>query len=392
MLHKFINSILEPMLDGSGWLYFITSIVAIVVILVAAAIVYFIVKQIIKIVTAQLVKTERSVFFNVIASNNILTLIAHLVAGIVLWVGSQLIYAHNNEYSNYESIILAKVALLYIFLICLIMISRLIWSLNSYYKKKFAFARQYPIYSYLKVVILFVWVVGVVLIVSFFMHTSPWALLTGVGAVSAVFLLVFKDTLLGIISSIQATALNIVHIGDRVVLDKFGVDGRVLDISINTVKVINVDNIISHIPTYMLTTEVIKTWRVIEDSNSRNMKRAVYLDPNSVVACDSKLLEQVQHLDIIRQYTISNPQTEFINLTLFRVFLQDYLNHHKFINHKELTLVRHLDPITIGILPIEIFAYITTADFAKFEEIQADIFEHVFSMLPLFNLKVYRQN
>jgi miniconductance mechanosensitive channel len=259
-------------------------------------------------------------------------------------------------------------------------------------KQKFEVAKQHPIYSYLKVAILFIWVIGIILVLAFFLQTSPWALLTGVGAISAVFVLVFKDTLLGIIASVQASALDIVRIGDRITLDKYRVDGRVLDISINIVKVRNADNTVASIPTYMLTSEIIHNWRVVEELSIRRIKRAVYLDSDSVVACDVKLLERLQQQLIIKQYIENSPDNEFINLTLFRVFFQDYLNKHRNINHNELTMVRHLDPLNVGGLPLEVYAYTTTYDLATFEQIQADIFEYLFSMLPIFNLKVYRQN
>jgi len=393
MLQKFIDSILEPMLDGSGWLHFVSAIVVILALLLAWIATYYIVKLVITGVTAKIVKPHHHGFFRILSQNRTLLMFAHIAAGLVLYSGSHAISEHNNSiYSNYETIVLENLALLYIFSTCLIIVSRLVWSINCYYEERFDFARQHPIYSYLKVIVLFVWVIGIVLIIAYFLQTSPWALLTGVGAVSAVFLLVFKDTLLGVIASIQATALNIVRIGDRISFDKYGVDGRVLDISINVVKVRNSDNTVASIPTYMLTSEVVKNWRAVEESDSRRIKRAVYLDSDSVVACEAAVLEQLQHLAIIKQYMLDNPNTEFINLTLFRVFFQDYLNKHKYINHNELVMVRHLDPLNVGGLPLEVYAYTTTYDIARFEEIQADIFEYLFSMLPIFNLKVYRQN
>lgn len=188
--------------------------------------------------------------------------------------------------------------------------------------------------------------------------------------------MIFKDTLLGIVASIQATALDIVRIGDRISLDKYGVDGRVLDISINIVKVRNGNNTISSIPTYMIISEVIHNWRSVEELCIRRIKRAVYLDSESVIACDAVLLEQIQRLPIIKQYMIDNPDGQFINLTLFRIFFQDYLDKHKDINHTELTMVRHIDSTGVGGLPLEIYAYTTIYDLGKFEQIQADIFEH----------------
>lgn len=392
MLQKFIDSILEPMLNASGWLHIVSSIVAILVLVLVAIVTYYIIELVIKLVIGRLAKKKGSAFLKELSKNQALHALAHIAAGLILWSGSQIITEHSDSYANYEAFVLGKMALLYIFIACLVILSRVVWSINSYYEKHFDFARQYPIYSYLRVIILFIWVIGVVLVISFSFQTSPWALLTGIGAISAVFVLVFKDTLLGIIASIQATALDIVRIGDRISLDKYSVDGRVLDISINTVKVRNGDNTIATIPTYMLISEVIRNWRPLEESNNRRIKRAIYLDSDSVTACDAVLLEQLQKLPVIKQYIRDSLDNEFINLTLFRVFFQDYLNKYKDINHDELTMVRHLDPLNIGGLPLEVYAYTNSYDLVKFEQIQADIFEHLFSMLPAFNLKVYRQN
>jgi miniconductance mechanosensitive channel len=392
MLEKFIDSILAPLLNATGWLHIASSAVILLLLLVTAVITYYLFELIIKLVMGHLVRSRKAAFLKVLSKNRTLHSFAHIASGIVLWCGSQTVIEHSDTYSNYEAEILGKLALLYIFITCLVIASRLVWSLNTYYEKHFDFARQYPIYSYLRVAILFIWIIGIILVISFSLQTSPWALLTGIGAVSAVLVLIFKDTLLGIIASIQATALDIVRIGDRVSLNKYNVDGRVLDISINTVKIKNADNTVASVPTYMLISEIVHNWRPVEESSSRRIKRAVYLDSDSVVACDTSLLEKLQHLEVINRYMEENPDTEFINLTLFRVFFQDYLSKHKNINHNELTMVRHLDPLNVGGLPLEVYAYTTTYDLATFEQIQADIFEYLFSMLPIFNLKVYRQN
>ncbi|HLX53271.1 MAG TPA: mechanosensitive ion channel domain-containing protein [Aquella sp.] len=392
MLEKFIDSILAPTLNATGWLHVASSVIVLLLLLIGAVITYYLVELIIKLVMVKFVKSRKLAFIKVLSKNKTLHSFAHIAAGVFLWWGSQTVIEHSDTYSNYEAVILGKLALLYIFVMSLVIASRIVWSINTYYEKHFDFARQYPIYSYLRVVILFIWVIGVVLVISFSLQTSPWALLTGIGAISAVFVLVFKDTILGIIASIQATALDIVRIGDRVSLKKYEVDGRVLDISINTVKIKNSDNTVASVPTYMLISEVVHNWRPVEESSSRRIKRAVYLDSDSVTACDAALLEKLQHLAIIKQYMLDNPDTEFINLTLFRVFFQDYLKRHKNINHNELVMVRHLDPLNVGGLPLEVYAYTTTYDLATFEQIQADIFEYLFSMLPIFNLKVYRQN
>jgi miniconductance mechanosensitive channel len=265
----------------------------------------------------------------------------------------------------------------------------MVWSLNGYYEIKFNFAKQYPIYSYLKVIVLFIWIIGIMLIISFFLNTSPWALLTGIGAVSAVLLLVFKDTLLGIISSIQATALNIVRIGDRICMDKYGIDGTVVDISINTVRVRNSDNTVANIPTYMLTTEVIKNWRSMEEAGARRIKRSIHLDIDSIVVCTPELLNQLGQMPVLKEYLKNNQNIELSNLTLFRVYLKDYLDRHELINHNYLTIVYHLDPTANG-LPVEIYTFSKLTSFEDYELVQSNIFEHLFSVLPRFELAIFR--
>lgn len=392
MLQK-LSILADTILNTSGGLHIIVAIVTIVTTLALAVITYFITKLFIKTATAKLIKNPQPNFLNALCLNRTPSIFAHIASGAVLWFSSRVIA--NSEYGatfNYEVIVLNKLSLLYIFIICLIIASKIVWSINSYYEKQFDFARQYPIYSYLKIVILFVWFIGIVLIISFFLRTSPWALLTGVGAVSAVLLLVFKDTLLGIISSVQATALSIVRIGDRISIDKYGVDGRVIDIAINTVKIRSDNNTITHIPTYMLTTEIIKNWRAMEESGIRHIQRAVHIDSDSIIVCSPALLQQLEEIPIVKQYIVEHPDMQIANLTLFRVFFQDYLSKHKYIKSDALTMVRLLAPIAVGVQPLEIFAYTTKSNLVKFELIQAEIFEHLFSMLPFFSLKIYHQN
>ena len=221
--------------------------------------------------------------------------------------------------------------------------------------------------------------------------------MTGIGAVSAVFLLVFKDTLLGIVASIQATALNIVRVDDRVSLDKYNVDGTILSMAISTVKIRNNDNTIVTIPTYMITSEILKNWRGVSDFGARRIKRAMYLDINSVKECSDELYATLTQLI----YNLSNQQlavpnidnsvkNNIINLNLYRQYIELYLYQHKDISKDYSILVRHLAPTPNG-LPLEIHAFTHCVIWDDYERIQADIFEHCFAVLSIFELQVLQK-
>jgi miniconductance mechanosensitive channel len=385
MLQEFINRNLTYFLGEAHLVKAVGLAIAVSIILTLAVFFYYISKLVVAKVVNRLVNQTRSIFLQIVAKNNSLSLLAHLVAGIFIWCGSQILTDNVGLVAQAVVRLMNRLALLYVFFTAVVMTTRLIWSLNSYYEKKFKFAKQYPIYSYLKVLILLTWIISGILIISFFAHTSPWALLTGVGAVSAVFLLVFKDTLLGIVSSIQATASNIVRIGDRISIDKYGVDGTIMDIAINTVKLRNADNTSATIPTYMLTSEIVKNWRVMEESGGRRIKRSIHINIDSIKVCDSQLLAQASRFKIVADYIASSPGQEWINLALYRIYIEDYLAHNPEINHDYLTLVRHLDPDPSG-LPLEIYAFSARVDIVGYERLQADLFEHCLAALPIFGL------
>ena len=257
MLRNFISTHLSVLFGEFHWLYTVSFIIMFFAISITAVLTFYLVRFIILKLVEPL-KTSKVTLLKVVAKSNILDLFAHLAVGFVLLIGSLIVIEQNNVHSEYLAVILEKLSLLYIFITIIFVTSRFVWLLNNYYNKRFVFAKQYPIYSYLKVLTLFIWIIGLILIICYFFNTSPWALLTGIGAVSALLLLVFKDTLLGIIASIQVAALNIVHIGNRISIDKYNIDGVVLDISINTVKIRNNDGTIANLPTHMLTSEVLK--------------------------------------------------------------------------------------------------------------------------------------
>ncbi|MDQ5920990.1 MAG: miniconductance mechanosensitive channel [Pseudomonadota bacterium] len=367
-------------------IHIVTFLVVLGILAALALSLYYILDLIVLRFVRRWARNKRYVFLRVIAHNGTLNVLPHLVSSAMFLSWTKFIYKSNALESMIEQFV-HYAALLYMFICLALLITRLIWSFNSYYENRFDFAHEYPIYSYIRVIILFVWIVWVILVIAYFAGMSPISILTGVGAISAVVILIFKDTLLGVVASIQITASNIVNIGDRICIDKYGVDGAVLDISINTVKVKNSDNTIATIPTYTLTSEVVKNWRGMVNSGARRIKRAIHIDINSIAKCSQQLLDELSKFNAVKDYLSRHKGEEIINIALYREYITNYLRSNPQINHDYTTLVRHLEPGLNG-LPLEIITFTRDVSFVGYENIQSDIFEHCFSVLTQFKLQV----
>jgi miniconductance mechanosensitive channel len=250
-------------------------------------------------------------------------------------------------------------------------------------------------------------VLTVVLIISRLLDKSPWALLSGIGALTAVIMLVFKDSILGFVASVQLTTNDMVRRGDWIEMPKYGADGDVIEVSLNTVKVQNWDKTISTIPTYQLMQDTFKNWRGMSESGGRRIKRALYIDMNSIAFCDEEMLRRFEKIELLKDYLhekrhevaatnegIGDPDMptnlrRLTNVGTFRAYVVAYLRAHPKI-HKDMTfLVRQLPPNDTG-LPIEIYVFSNDQDWARYEAIQADLFDHFLAVLPEFGLRVFQ--
>lgn len=373
-----------------AWSSFLTSMILFAILGLAVVCIYYIIKLVVLRFIRGWFKNSKLLFLHIVAKNKTLNAVAHLVSANMLLILAKLFLQQDIiGFTIQQSIV--YLAEFYLYLSVMLLIYRLLWSLNTYYVRKFDFASQYPIYNYIKVIVLFSWIIWFILVIAYFANTSPFALLTGIGAISAVLLLVFKDTLLGIVASIQVTVSNIVRIGDRISIDRYNVDGEIIDIAINTVKVQNGDNTIATIPTYALVSEVVKNWRGMTESGARRIKRSIYLDITSIAVCSPELLSELNKIEVIKAYIAKHQGEEIINLALYREYIIDYLLRNPQISKDFATVVRHLDPGING-LPLEIYTFSTETAMAGYEKVQADIFEHCFSVLPRFALRVLQSN
>ncbi|MBB1371038.1 MULTISPECIES: mechanosensitive ion channel family protein [Pseudoalteromonas] len=252
------------------------------------------------------------------------------------------------------------------------------------------FAREVPIQGLIQVVKLITFIVSVILIVSIVLEKSPTYILSGFGAIAAVTLLVFKDTILGFVASIQIAANRLVTYGDWIQVDNYGADGEVIDLGLNTVRVRNWDNTVTTIPTYMLVAGSFKNWRSMQESAGRRMKRSLNIDMNSIFLVEDDFRQQIEAAiplsDYIRTSSLPDPVS---NLGLFRRYAEGYLKQHKKINTSLTLLVRELQPTNHG-LPIEFYCFSSDKRWISYEHLQAEIMDHLLAVLPIFGLRPYQ--
>ncbi len=268
-------------------------------------------------------------------------------------------------------------------------------------------AGDWPVQSYLDAFKIISYVLAFIFIISILTNQSPWGIISVFGGLTAILLLIFKDTIMGCVANLQLTANDMIHVGDWIEMEKFGADGDVIDISLHTVKVQNWDKTITTIPTHQMVNDAFKNWRGMSESGGRRIKRALYIDTNSIHFCTDGILEEFKkytHLEgylkekeeEIEEYNRTYPQEagkiggrRQTNIGVFRAYIKAYLRNNPKIN-KDLTfLVRHLAPTPQG-LPLEIYVFSSDKVWANYEEIQADIFDHLLAIAPEFGLRIFQ--
>jgi miniconductance mechanosensitive channel len=276
-----------------------------------------------------------------------------------------------------------------------------------YVYKNFSVAKDRPIKSFIQLLKIVIFIVTTIILISLIINRSPVLLLSGLGALAAVALIVFKDTLLSLVASIQITSLGIVKAGDWIEMPSCGADGDVIDVQLHTVRVQNWDKTISTIPTHRLVSESFKNWRGMNESGVRRIKRSINIDLSSVSFLDVEQLSEFKEFALLRSY-IGKKEEELIkynqsvgktsninlrrltNLGTYRAYILSYLKNHPGISQSSTLLVRQLPPASKGI-PIEIYAFTKTTEWVSYEDIQSDIFDHLLAIVEAFKLKVYQE-
>ncbi|MGI6290966.1 MAG: mechanosensitive ion channel family protein [Bacteroidales bacterium] len=266
-----------------------------------------------------------------------------------------------------------------------------------------------PIKSYVQIVAVIFWLISLILIVSIIINKSPVGLLAGLGAFSAVLLLVFQDTITGFVSSIQLSTNDIIRNGDWIDLDNFGVSGTVEEVNLVSAKIRNFDNTISTVPVKQLLNNSVKNWRGMQEKEMRRIKRAINIDVTTIKQCTPEMLEKFKKIHLIKDYIeqkekeleaenqsesalVYGPNGRHLtNVGVLRIYIQEYLKSNKRLRKDAMIMVRQLPPNEYG-LPLEIYCFTATTNWLEYENIQSDIFDHILSTLDYFEIRAFQRD
>ena len=376
--------------------------VNIAVLILVSYILAYIFKKVFIVILAIFAARTKSSFDDFLVANKTAKYVAHLVPLLFIYKTVPIIL---HEFTYWEGIF-EKGVKIYIIILSLWITRSVFNALKDFLKEQPRFSDK-PIDSYIQVIMIVLWTFGITSFIMILFDTDVKTLFTTFGAISALIILIFKDTILGFVASIQVSVNDMVRIGDWITSDKFGADGDVIEINLATVKVRNFDNTTTTIPTYSLITDSFKNWRGMLKSDGRRIKRHVLIKANSVRFIETHELEKfkkIQHLSHyiehrqsdIDKFNQNNSVDKSVivngrnltNLGLFRKYINQYIQSHPGINKDMMLMVRHLQPTEKGI-PLEIYCFSKDKTWISYEYIMADIFDHVIASVKYFDLEIF---
>lgn len=406
MIQQDLHEILRdqfPWIDAHPWAARASVILGVVVL---AAVADWVVERIlVRVVTAMAARTSTT-WDDAILRHKVLQRLAHLVPALLIHIAAPLVFPGADEAMLADWT--ERLAELWIAVVILrsfqAFLDAAIWKMQA--KPSL---RDQPLRSYAQVLVILAWLAGGILVISRILGESPWGILTGLGALTAVLLLVFKDSILGLVASLQIATDDKVRRGDWVELPKFGADGEVEDISLHTVKVRNFDKTMVMVPTVAFITDGFKNWRGMQESGVRRIKRAIHVDMSSVRFLTPEDFVRLKRARLLREY-LEQRETELsawnheheinpssplnarrlTNLGTFRAYLEAYLRSHPKLRQDLTLMVRQLAPGADGI-PLEIYVFSAEQSWVPYEGIIGDIFDHVLAVIPEFGLRVFQR-
>ena len=397
-MYNFIYSIVYDSVL-SEYAELVTKIVLVVSIALIALIARFIAKVIIVKTTTTLAKKTKTKWDNIMLEHKFFHRTSYLVIPIVFSL-----FSGEFDYS----VLWQKVINVFALIVVLMILDSMINSVDSIYRT-YPISNIKPISGILQVVKIVVLIFGFIILIAMLIGENPIVLLGGIGAMTAVITLVFKDAILGFVAGIQLTANDMVRIGDWIEMPKYDADGDVVDLTLTTVKVQNFDNTITTIPAYYLVSDSFKNWRGMQKSGGRRIKRAIYLNVADIKICDDEMIERFSKVLILQDYLKQKKQDIIVynnryggdpsvpangrkltNIGTFRAYIMEYLKKHPGIHHDMITMVRQLSATSTGI-PLEVYAFTNTINWVEYEGIQSDIFDHLYSIAPFFGLTIFQQ-
>lgn len=402
-----MSHILNDFLIGIGLSEIYAGIANKAILIVAVVLISFIVdliaKKILLSIITKVVQKTRTKWDDILVERGLFTRLAHIAPVLVLYFAVPLIFPTLDA----ASALIQRIILAYMIAVVLMVLSSLLSAVNDIYST-YGISKNRPIKGYLQIVRVFISIFGIVLVITTILNKSALGLLSGIGAMSAVIMLIFKDSILGLVAAIQLSGNDMIRIGDWITVPAYGADGDVIDIKLQTVLIQNFDKTIVSVPIYSLVSSSFKNWRGMSDSDGRRIKRSLSIDMNSIKFCSPEMIERFRKIDILGEYIAEKQQeidednrkkkantSEMINgrrmtnLGVFRAYIKAYLRVHPKISDNMTFLVRQLQPTDKGI-SLEIYVFSRDQNWANYEGIQADIFDHLLATVSFFDLAVYQ--
>lgn len=384
------------------------TVATVAVLLLAAAVSYWVSNRVL--VAAAHVVARRTAYTwdDVLIDHHVVSRLAQLVPGYVIYIGISLL----PEFEARAETLVLNMTSAYMVLVVTFSMTAALSAANAIYEAS-PVSRDRPLKGFVQLLQLLVIILGMLLVMSSLLDQSPLILLSGFGAMTAVLLLVFKDTILSLVASVQLAVQDMVRVGDWIEVPQFGADGDVIDVELHTIKIQNWDKTITTVPTHRLISDSFKNWRGMSQSGGRRIKRCLTLDAASVRLLESTELEPFLGFLLLRDY-IDDKQTELAsynsalaaehpgvadsnanlrqlsNIGTFRAYALNYLRHHPRIRKDMTLMVRQLASGPQGI-PIELYCFTNTTVWSEYEDIQADIFDHLFTVLGAFGLRLFQE-
>lgn len=396
---------LERWLTGIGmnawWAAGFKTVILVLLIIFICIAANYIAKEIILTIVRKIVKRSKNQWDDVLLEKKVFHRFSHLVPAIIIYYSAPVVMGVNGDFIK----ITHSCVFIYIIFTGMFIISAFLNALNEIYLK-IPSSKDRPVKGFLQVINIFNFIVGGILILSVVIDKNPGYFLTGIGALAAILLIVFKDSLLGLVAGIQLTANNMVKIGDWISMPSKGTDGTVTEITLHTVKIENWDKTITMLPSYSLVSESFINFRGLEDSKARRVKRSLNIDIQSIRFLDDNDITELKKIALIKEYlenkvaelseANSGTDSSFLlnqrrltNIGTFRIYVLNYLKANQDIRQDLTLIVRQLQPNETG-LPLELYFFSKIYEWEPFEILQADVFDHLLAVVSRFGLKIFQ--
>ncbi len=406
------NAVMEEVNNGllfigvdSIWADKLDNWVVLTLIVVIALLANVVCHRIILRAVSKLVKRTKATWDDIVFDDKVMVHVSRMVAPILIYVAIPIAFPGHTDSVWLD--ILHRACLVYIIVVSLRFVSVFLAAVYHVFSEKDQY-RDRPLKGLLQTAQVAVFLIGAILVLSIIIKKDLSALLAGLGASAAVLMLVFRDSIMGVVSGIQLTANNMLKVGDWIIMPKYDANGTVIEVTLNTVKVRNWDNSITTIPPYLLISDSFQNWQAMRESGGRRVMRSINIDMTTVRFCTAEMMDRFRKITLLKEYIEGEERRireyneangvdgstpingmRLTNLGVFRAYLTNYLKSLPVVNTDLMYMVRQLQPTEKGI-PLEIYFFSRIKDWVPYEGVQADVFDHVLAIVPEFGLRIFQ--